>query len=431
MPAAKHTVLLVDESPTLRRVVDVLLTESGLTVLKAESGREGLALAQESRPGLIIVNAMMPEMNGYVFCKAVRDSADLRRIPIILLTVSGSDTSPDHKLPPGVFPMLKPFDPDELIRLSHHVLQEMERATRPKTSPGGAPPEEPSTPEPDLIESAVQQYFQTRFPQLIKEVLTSSLLNFGLIRGDTLIWSGNLTEICLPDVLNFAHQARLSGRLSIISPVVFGDIFIEQGMFVFASVSKKGEHRYMVDLIKEDRPVDTEVLSCAVEEAREQSRPVGSVLVERGIVSPADLMKYIKRQAQEALNVILEQKAGAFYLEKTPLPEDFQDPGLRIPLLEAVFEALRTQDEKKLAASELSDPSIVFSRLIPDEETMDGISLDQDETRIYSLADGKITLEEIIRLSRLEPMEVRRICYSLLKIGLLRKRLPPARPDSG
>ncbi len=86
---AGETILVIDDSPTILRVVQLVLTKAGFTVNTAADGEEGIARARAERPALILLDFVMPKMNGYQVCRALAESADLKDIPVVLMSAKG------------------------------------------------------------------------------------------------------------------------------------------------------------------------------------------------------------------------------------------------------------------------------------------------------------------------------------------------------
>lgn len=108
-------VLLVDDHADLRGYMRDILTPA-YRVLEAADGEEGTVRAAEAQPDLIISDVMMPVMDGYGLCRAIRSSAETSHIPVILLTARGDERSRMLGLEQGANEYLtKPFDPDELL----------------------------------------------------------------------------------------------------------------------------------------------------------------------------------------------------------------------------------------------------------------------------------------------------------------------------
>ena len=89
-PAATHTILLIDDEPEILDVIERLLIEK-FRVLKADNGVDGLYMAQQEFPDLIICDVMMPKMDGMAFLIALKENKELSNIPIIMLTAKSSE----------------------------------------------------------------------------------------------------------------------------------------------------------------------------------------------------------------------------------------------------------------------------------------------------------------------------------------------------
>ncbi len=421
------TVLVIDDSPTVRRLAEIVLTQASYTVYTAEDGDVGIDMTRKVRPSVILVDFVMPKMNGYKFCKILRSDAELRDIPIILITSKGEEVGQKFEQQFGVLHYFsKPFEPEDLTRKLEEVLAEAESAPPAEGAPAAEqPPAQPLTGDvvdtfQERFDRVVRQYFQKDFPLLMKRVLSDTLRETGLVKDDTLILSGKIKMVSLPDILQFAHMSRLSGRLSVISRTMFGEVFLDNGLFVFATVSKKDSHNFLSDLLLADGKLDAKTLRKIIEESREKSMPIGKILVSRGIISSKELGDYLLKQAQSAFNSILEITEGNFYLENAPLPINLQDVNTRMPLPKILVEGLRVLDEKQIAAAQFKDESVVFMRLITSEDALASVDLSEKEMKIFSMVNGRLTLRELVDQSRLDSLEVKRICYSLQKIGLLR-----------
>ncbi len=86
------TVLVVDDEPDLVSTVAYNLEREGLTVRSAATGREALAaLAASPRPDLVVLDLMLPDVSGVEVCRRIRQDADTRRIPVIMLTARGEE----------------------------------------------------------------------------------------------------------------------------------------------------------------------------------------------------------------------------------------------------------------------------------------------------------------------------------------------------
>jgi DNA-binding response OmpR family regulator len=109
-------VLVVDDEEDYRVIMLDVLTAAGLEVQSVADGLEGLAALKNYLPDIILVDWMMPKLDGEKFCRAVRQDPRLRNIPIVMLTVKQTADEELEALNFGVDDFIvKPFKPEELL----------------------------------------------------------------------------------------------------------------------------------------------------------------------------------------------------------------------------------------------------------------------------------------------------------------------------
>ena len=110
------TVLVVDDSPTERHVLVELLTRNGYQVITAENGEEGVEKAKRELPDLILIDVVMPGLNGYQATRTrTRDEAT-KHIPIIVCTSKGQETDRIWGLRQGALDyIVKPVNGEDLL----------------------------------------------------------------------------------------------------------------------------------------------------------------------------------------------------------------------------------------------------------------------------------------------------------------------------
>src|SRR5882757_6772406 len=108
-------ILVVDDDNSVVIVLQHLLTRAGYTVCVAYDGKEGLATAREENPDLIILDLMMPEIDGITASGVLFQDPVMRLIPVIILTAKGAARSMMELLPNVRLYLDKPFDPPELL----------------------------------------------------------------------------------------------------------------------------------------------------------------------------------------------------------------------------------------------------------------------------------------------------------------------------
>lgn len=418
-------VLLVDDSPTVRRLGELILSQQGYTVFTAEDGEQALDMVERVKPAAILVDFIMPNMNGHTFCRLIRQNEKTKDIPLILISSKGESVGQAFEQEFGVLHYFsKPFEPDDLVKKLEEVLKDVEIETAETVADqlANAALVSPDTLH-EMIDKLLRQYFQKDFPLLMRNVMSDMLLEAGLMKKGGVVFSGSLDEVPLPDVINFAYNSRLSGRLTIFAAEIFGEIFIEDGMFIFASCSTKNTNQpFLTDLMRRQELLvaDDETVRQVVTEAREKDLPIGRILVDKGLVSNEQLMEALRLHAQDAFGIILGAKTGSFFLERDDLPANLRDLSVRIPLINVLMEGLSHLDECHLAATEFKDENMVLVRLITNEDALETVQLKPRELDIFALIDGRKPLSQVITESQLNPLETKRICYALRKVGLLR-----------
>ncbi len=84
--AKKIRILVVDDSATIRRSAQTMLAKEGCDVITAENGFEALSKITRHRPDLIFVDIMMPRLDGYQTCAIIKNNAEFRDTPVVMLT---------------------------------------------------------------------------------------------------------------------------------------------------------------------------------------------------------------------------------------------------------------------------------------------------------------------------------------------------------
>ena len=120
---AAPTILVADDEEDVRELVIYRLTRSGYNVIAAGDGLEAFELASERAPDLMVLDVMMPKLDGYELTRRLRAEESLRTIPVILLTARSQETDVDRGFEVGADDYLKkPFNPDELVARVRAVL---------------------------------------------------------------------------------------------------------------------------------------------------------------------------------------------------------------------------------------------------------------------------------------------------------------------
>ncbi len=121
MPTKKATILVADDDPQLLRLMTRNLQFEGYSLLTASDGKQALDLFEQHNPALLLLDVMMPHMDGLAVCRAIREYS---AVPIIIVTARGQDSDKVRGLDLGADDYLtKPFSVDELLARVRAVLR--------------------------------------------------------------------------------------------------------------------------------------------------------------------------------------------------------------------------------------------------------------------------------------------------------------------
>lgn len=124
----KQKILIVEDEVHIRTLLEQALEEledeHNVEVLSAGDGEEGLEVIRAQRPQVVFLDIMMPKLNGYEVCRAVKEDPELKDTMIVLLTAKGQEVDRKKGLVLGAYDyMTKPFDPDEVVDLARELLR--------------------------------------------------------------------------------------------------------------------------------------------------------------------------------------------------------------------------------------------------------------------------------------------------------------------
>lgn len=128
--ADKPTILVVDDEQDILDLIEYNLQKEGFDVIKAEDGKEGIETARAHHPNLILLDIMMPKMDGLEVVERIRNDEKLRHIPIIFLTARGDEQTEVQGLNKGGDDYItKPISTTKLISRIKAVLRRFEETT--------------------------------------------------------------------------------------------------------------------------------------------------------------------------------------------------------------------------------------------------------------------------------------------------------------
>ncbi len=454
MPAPVR-VLVVDDSATIRRVVGSVLLRAGHEVATADGGEAGLVEVRAFSPDIILLDFIMPMMNGYQFLKRLAAERPDDDVPVILMCTRGDQVPGDSNLKGiGVVDVItKPFSPEALLAVVHHSLEKHGRRPQKDTTRVVAALAS-IAPHDVLSDSAADalpdELFPPSFvgeeptertvpvPVLSTRSSAATVVNgpalgpaLGLAAGPLLLphnvaLCGDLMVIALPEVLQLLKFQAQTGLLYVDAGGLRFEMGLESGSVVALSVkepdgspARRGDFllgRYFVaGGLVDEAGLDAQL-------AQPSSKPIGERLVAAGIVTPDELRRAVGDQTQDLMVELLRSRRGIFALAAGAqhLPTVVVRPGWSVDVL--LFEALRQIDEWSVIESEVPSFEARFAVGGVAGRGVDDSGLSAEEATILrNIAKGPVTVRDLVKRSPLRPFDVCRVIYRLAVLKRVRR----------
>ncbi|HZA53467.1 MAG TPA: response regulator transcription factor [Candidatus Udaeobacter sp.] len=135
MVAAEQKILVIEDEPDIRKLVQYNLAQERFNVLEAEDGEQALKLLQREKPNLVILDLMLPGLSGMELCKILRQRNDTSKLPILMLTAKATEADRIVGLEMGADDYLaKPFSPREMVARVRAILRRAESKPAPESA---------------------------------------------------------------------------------------------------------------------------------------------------------------------------------------------------------------------------------------------------------------------------------------------------------
>ena len=126
---AKKKILVIDDENDILLIIKSALHEEGFDVTTANNGYDGLALAEDASPDLIILDIMMPEMDGFEVLQQLKENEKTAQIPVVILTGMSSKDKIREALNKGIdYYIVKPFEYRDLVSKVQIAIDDAERS---------------------------------------------------------------------------------------------------------------------------------------------------------------------------------------------------------------------------------------------------------------------------------------------------------------
>jgi len=404
-----ENVLVIDDSPTILKVVQLALTRAGFRVHAAPGGQEGIALARESRPDVILLDFVMPNMNGYQVCRELAEDEHLAEIPIVLMSAKGEEIGERFvKIKSVVDYVTKPFSPDVILAVVSHTIEKRAREDDP-------PSVLPAPVEPSGATAAGAAAASTDDSQALRPPAPAL--------------TGNLALVSLSEVLTLLGDQFQTGVLTALQGDSRVTVSLREGRIDLATARGVPEEFLLGRFAVEAGHLTTDELAAILDARTRSETPpglLGADLVRRGLMTDAALKQVMSRQTSELVYEILRWSAGTFTFEATAvLPDGARESRLGIAVDNLLMEGFRRVDEWRLIEREIESFDLIFLRNEDRIAELGRGKLTRDEIAVLDLVSGKSSVKDLIRASRMGSFDVTKMLYRLLRIKLIRRRVMP------
>jgi tetratricopeptide (TPR) repeat protein len=226
---------------------------------------------------------------------------------------------------------------------------------------------------------------------------------------------GSLKEASLADVCQLLSLGQKRGCLSIADRLRFGQIYFDHGRITYSRIVNRRDR--LGDLLLNAGVITAEQLAGALEEqTADPDCKLGEVLVKQGMITRAELEKFIRLQIEEAILHLFTWSRGNFYFEADQLPEG-ADILVSINPDSLLLEAARRIDEWSLIEKKIPTLDLIFQ--VDEARVKQALSdLTPEQARIIALLDGTRALDELADQTGISEFEVGKAVYGLIQAGL-------------
>lgn len=466
----------------MRRVVERTLLTAGFDVLLAADGREGLEVASAKVPDLVLLDFVMPNMNGFQLCQALRAIDNLSRVPVVLMSAKADRIGDGFLAQTGaVDAITKPFSPEALLAVTTHAL-----ARAAEQPPLHAPPPDAGedarlereaalpldpdptdtrgatgSPVPDAAAEAraheearlarriasriatvaaeawsadraidpvalAARISETSSPEALLALAGELAEIVPALRGEIAL-EGRIEHVQLGEVLQMLQHLRQTGVLEVRRGERTISVCMSNGAIDLAlgrrddGRAQEGEFRLGRYLLEEEL-VDRDDLARLLESRAAGPRTLlGTRLVKLGYLSTEDLQRALVRQTSELAYEALRWKDGTYRFVRFATRAEATQARLGLPIGSILMEGLRRVDEWRLIEEQIRSWDEV---LRADPEAIAAIDLDRlsrEERAVLAAVDGQRTVREVVEHTSMGSFEVSKILFQLLTSRLLRR----------
>jgi len=400
-------ILVVDDSPTILKLVEMTLTKAGFRVSTADCGEAGILAATERPPDLLLLDFLLPDLNGDDVCRAISGNVALATVPVIVMSAKGEEVGACFSNLAAVVDVLpKPFSPDALMAVVSHALEKHHSQPRP------VPDESPDTLDVAKLLPKSQDEKPAGLP----------------IGPDGAALVADLAVVSIADVLLLLQDRQHSGALRLMGSDASIEIFIDKGRIDFAGARGVADEFLLGHFLVRGGQIEHAKLVDVLDQRRASptSELLGADLCRRGLITSAGLRTAMAQQTTALVFEGLRWGEGRLsFHPAAELSPAAREAALGLPIDGLIMQGLRRVDEWRVIGQEVGDFDMVFVRNEEKIASFDAQQLLREEAAVLELVNGKNTVRDIVRQTKLGSYDVTQVLFRLLRCKFIRRRVAP------
>jgi DNA-binding response OmpR family regulator len=461
-------ILVVDDSPTIRKVVSSILLDREYEPVLAEDGQAALDLLGSEKVDLVLLDFVMPKMNGYQFCRELRAKPELKNLPIVLMSAKGDKIRGQFVEQTGAIDAItKPFDARGLVAVVEGALKRQEEGRAGPVPDAAAMPADdanlldsirPSrtslSDDPAVRRVQAAQEFAIAIERVVAPELkklkkvppgTDELVKTALeraIRPESMaalatllralsfgentreVLAGDVSVISIAEILQLLDLQRQTGALSVFTREAEITLYVRNGRIDFASWRGLRNEFLVGRYLVEDGAITKDQLGRTLDGKTNGKQLVGEALVELGHTTPEAVHRALVRQTSELVYEVVRWKNGRFSFSVGVEHPPAIKAVLSMETSALVMEGFRRVDEWRLIEGSFDFDDVLY----PDQGAIERLdsetNLTGPERNVLAAIDSEKTIRELVNQMPGSSFEVCKILYQLLNSRLVRRKTP-------
>jgi DNA-binding response OmpR family regulator len=421
---ASGHLLVIDDSPTVLKVIELALSQAGYAVSTASDDEAGLRLVREAPtvPDLILLDGLIPNRDAAEICRRFAADPALQRVPVVVMVARGQGDEIESRFAraSNVVDFIgKPFSPEALQAVVSHVVGKRTSATQQ----GRDTLSDADTRASAGVRAAVEEALGRSADATLAEARAFAA------RGQAL--AGDLEAIAMSEILEMLAEQGQSGILRVVNTETNAriEIYFRNGRVDFAAAVGVADEFLLGRFVVDHGDLAPQQLDQVLAARGRSTAAVplfGADLIARGLITRDALMRAMVRQTSELAYEALRWRAGFFQFRRTEeLSLLARDAALQINVDRMLLEGYRRVDEWRIIERDISNFDEVFVR--NDHKIADTPrgTFTRDELAVLEQVDGRQSVRDVVRKLRMGSFDVSKMFFRLRRARLIRRRVPP------